>query len=269
MNSTTAAAREPRVSGSVQECSAALVRPKIRANRPRVTVTAPGTSSRCFMAGLLSARTAGAMRSTAAATGTLMKNAHRQLSRSVSSPPRMAPVVKPAAMSEPLSPRALSRKGPSGKEFSSSDRAAGTTMAVAMPCPTQEHPHDHATGRNHRARCPIVAPDRGPWRRQDDQPPAAGAHRPARGELHPRRRLLHPQRCPADVGADVGFSLENLQWIATAFALCAAGFTLLFGRVADLAGRRKMFLIGMALLGAASVAGGLAATPVLLLIARP
>lgn len=70
------------------------------------------------------------------------------------------------------------------------------------------------------------------------------------------------------VGADVGFSLENLQWIATAFALCAAGFTLLFGRVADLAGRRKMFLIGMALLGAASVAGGLAADPALLLIAR-
>ena len=63
------------------------------------------------------------------------------------------------------------------------------------------------------------------------------------------------------IGADVGFSLENLQWVATAFALCAAGLTLLFGRVADLAGRRKMLLIGMALLGAASAAGGSAATP--------
>ncbi|MFF2243323.1 MFS transporter [Arthrobacter sp. NPDC058130] len=70
------------------------------------------------------------------------------------------------------------------------------------------------------------------------------------------------------IGADVGFTLENLQWIATAFSLCAAGLTLLFGRVADLAGRRKMFLIGMALLGAASVAGGLAGDPTLLLIAR-
>ena len=70
------------------------------------------------------------------------------------------------------------------------------------------------------------------------------------------------------IGADVGFSLENLQWIATAFALCAAGLTLLFGRVADIAGRRKMFIIGMALLGVASLAGGLAADPVLLLIAR-
>ncbi|MEV7660860.1 MFS transporter [Paenarthrobacter sp. NPDC089316] len=70
------------------------------------------------------------------------------------------------------------------------------------------------------------------------------------------------------IGADVGFSLENLQWIATAFALCAAGLTLLFGRVADIAGRRRLFLLGMALLGAASLAGGLAAAPAVLLIAR-
>ncbi|MBP2268471.1 EmrB/QacA subfamily drug resistance transporter [Pseudarthrobacter sp. PvP004] len=70
------------------------------------------------------------------------------------------------------------------------------------------------------------------------------------------------------IGSDVGFSLENLQWVATAFALCAAGLTLLFGRVADLAGRRRMFLIGMALLGVASLAGGLATEPAWLLLAR-
>lgn len=70
------------------------------------------------------------------------------------------------------------------------------------------------------------------------------------------------------IGTDVGFSLENLQWIATAFSLCAAGLTLLFGRVADLVGRRKMFLIGMALLGAASLMGGLAIDPAALLVAR-
>ncbi|MFC8040806.1 MFS transporter [Paenarthrobacter sp. NPDC057355] len=70
------------------------------------------------------------------------------------------------------------------------------------------------------------------------------------------------------IGADVGFGLENLQWIATAFALCAAGLTLLFGRVADIAGRRRMFLVGMALLGAASLAGGLASAPAVLLMAR-
>lgn len=70
------------------------------------------------------------------------------------------------------------------------------------------------------------------------------------------------------IGADVGFGIENLQWIATAFALCSAGFTLLMGRVADIAGRRRMFLIGMVLLGAGSLAGGLATTPAILLTAR-
>jgi EmrB/QacA subfamily drug resistance transporter len=70
------------------------------------------------------------------------------------------------------------------------------------------------------------------------------------------------------IGADVGFAIENLQWIATAFALCSAGFTLLMGRVADIAGRRRMFLIGMVLLGAGSLAGGLATSPAFLLVAR-
>ncbi len=70
------------------------------------------------------------------------------------------------------------------------------------------------------------------------------------------------------IGAEVGFSLDHLQWIATAFALCAAGFTLFFGRIADLFGRRRLFLTGMALLGAASLAGGLAQEPVLLILAR-
>ncbi|WP_329115463.1 MFS transporter [Streptomyces sp. NBC_01465] len=70
------------------------------------------------------------------------------------------------------------------------------------------------------------------------------------------------------IGADVGFSLANLQWIATGFALAAAGFTLLFGRIADLFGRRRLFQAGMALLAVSSLAGGLANTPVLLLTAR-
>lgn len=70
------------------------------------------------------------------------------------------------------------------------------------------------------------------------------------------------------IGADVGFTLANLQWISTSFAVCAAGFTLFFGRCADLFGRRRQFLIGIALLGAASLAGGLAGRPWLLLVAR-
>ncbi len=70
------------------------------------------------------------------------------------------------------------------------------------------------------------------------------------------------------IGTDVGFSLENLQWIATSFGLFAAGFTLLFGRVGDLFGRRRLFLVGVALLGVSSLAGGLATVPWVLLAAR-
>ncbi|MFF8603482.1 MFS transporter [Streptomyces sp. NPDC015232] len=70
------------------------------------------------------------------------------------------------------------------------------------------------------------------------------------------------------IGEGLGFSLGGLQWIATSFALAAAGFTLLFGRIADLVGRRRIFLGGLAVLGAASLAGGLATGPEVLMAAR-
>ncbi|MFJ5865594.1 MFS transporter [Streptomyces parvus] len=70
------------------------------------------------------------------------------------------------------------------------------------------------------------------------------------------------------VGEGLGFSLSGLQWIATSFALAAAGFTLLFGRVADLVGRKNLFVGGMAVLGLSSVLGGLATSPEVLLTAR-
>lgn len=70
------------------------------------------------------------------------------------------------------------------------------------------------------------------------------------------------------IGNEVGFALADLQWISTSFAVCAAGFTLLFGRCADLFGRRRQFLIGVTLLGVASLVGGLAQDPSLLLAAR-
>ncbi|WP_299536487.1 MFS transporter [uncultured Streptomyces sp.] len=70
------------------------------------------------------------------------------------------------------------------------------------------------------------------------------------------------------IGEGLGFALADLQWIATAFALSAAGFTLLFGRVADLVGRRRVFLGGLGLLAVASLAGGLATSPEVLIAAR-
>ncbi len=70
------------------------------------------------------------------------------------------------------------------------------------------------------------------------------------------------------LGEAVGLDLAQLPWIATAYALPAAGFTLLFGRMADLFGRRLLFLSGVTLLAVASILGGLANSPELLLTAR-
>lgn len=70
------------------------------------------------------------------------------------------------------------------------------------------------------------------------------------------------------VGSELGFTTGNLQWITTTFALCAAGATLVFGRVGDHLGRRRVFVAGMVLLAVASVIGGLAPSPGPLLVAR-
>ena len=70
------------------------------------------------------------------------------------------------------------------------------------------------------------------------------------------------------VGEAVGLGVNNLPWVATAFALPAAGLSLLFGRLGDLYGRRRIFLIGLSLLAVASLLGGVSTGPALLLAAR-
>ncbi|GAA0941480.1 MFS transporter [Actinocorallia libanotica] len=70
------------------------------------------------------------------------------------------------------------------------------------------------------------------------------------------------------IGDGLGFTLSGLQWIATSFALAAAGFTLFFGRVGDLVGRKRVFLGSLALLGLSSLVGGLATSPAVLIAAR-
>jgi MFS family permease len=70
------------------------------------------------------------------------------------------------------------------------------------------------------------------------------------------------------VGEAVGLDVNNLPWVTTAFALPAAGLSLLFGRLGDLYGRRRIFLTGLSLLAAASLLGGVSTGPVLLLAAR-
>src|SRR3954462_13208498 len=70
------------------------------------------------------------------------------------------------------------------------------------------------------------------------------------------------------VGNAVGLGVDNLAWVSTAFALPAAGLSLLFGRLGDLYGRRRIFLTGLFLLMAASLLGGISTEPALLLAAR-
>ncbi|GAA4779056.1 MFS transporter [Actinomycetospora chlora] len=66
----------------------------------------------------------------------------------------------------------------------------------------------------------------------------------------------------------LGFDAEGLAWVVNAYTLAFAGFLLLGGRAADLFGRRRVFLVGLALFGLASLVGGLANDPALLLAAR-
>jgi EmrB/QacA subfamily drug resistance transporter len=64
------------------------------------------------------------------------------------------------------------------------------------------------------------------------------------------------------------FSLANLSWVVNAYVLTFGGFLLLGGRLADLLGRRRLFVIGLAVFSAASLAGGLAQSEAWLIAAR-
>ncbi|KAB2972656.1 MFS transporter [Streptomyces sp. SS1-1] len=70
------------------------------------------------------------------------------------------------------------------------------------------------------------------------------------------------------LGADLGMDRSALQWAVTAFALPSGGFLLLFGRIGDLFGRRRLFLTGLGLFAAASVLATLAWDPASFLAGR-
>ena len=61
---------------------------------------------------------------------------------------------------------------------------------------------------------------------------------------------------------------DAVQWIVTGYAISFGGLLILGGRAADLLGRRRMFVIGLVAFALASLAGGLAQDPVLLIAAR-
>ncbi len=60
------------------------------------------------------------------------------------------------------------------------------------------------------------------------------------------------------IGRDLRITEASLQWVVTAYAITFGGFLLLGGRAADLLGRRRILMAGLALFTGASVACGLA-----------
>ncbi|WP_151481412.1 MFS transporter [Streptomyces albicerus] len=114
--------------------------------------------------------------------------------------------------------------------------------------------------------------------------PTTTAPAPSDPRLSPRDKLVLFVLCAAQfmvaldfsvlnvalpvLGQDLGMSQSALQWAVTAFALPSGGFLLLFGRMGDLYGRRRLFLTGLALFGAASLLATFAWDPASFLAGR-
>jgi MFS family permease len=70
------------------------------------------------------------------------------------------------------------------------------------------------------------------------------------------------------IGRDLHASTTGLQWVTGAYAVVFGGLMLLFGAIADRFGRRRLMVLGLVLLGAASLATALVATPEQLIAVR-
>ncbi|MDG4857150.1 MFS transporter [Streptomyces sp. T-3] len=153
-------------------------------------------------------------------------------------------------------------------------------MAIDTPTTTTTDPATPLTGAP-----PAQAPASNPAQDQAPSPslsPAPETAAPAR--LSARAKLILFVLCAAQfmvaldfsvlnvalpvLGKDLGMSQSALQWGVTAFALPSGGFLLLFGRIGDLFGRRRLFLTGLALFGAASLLATFAWDPASFLAGR-
>jgi MFS family permease len=70
------------------------------------------------------------------------------------------------------------------------------------------------------------------------------------------------------IGREFGVSVNGLQWIVSAYGLTLAGFLMLSGRIGDLYGHKKLFIIGVLLFSLSSLIGGLAPSEIVLILAR-
>ncbi|MEU6747260.1 MFS transporter, partial [Spirillospora sp. NPDC046719] len=70
------------------------------------------------------------------------------------------------------------------------------------------------------------------------------------------------------IGSALGFGPSSVQWVVSAYSVGLGGLLLFGGRAVDRLGARRMFMTGLALYGAASLAGGLASGAGMLVAAR-
>src|ERR1700758_2754495 len=70
------------------------------------------------------------------------------------------------------------------------------------------------------------------------------------------------------IKTDLYFSQESLQWVVTAYSILFGGVLLLGGRMADLLGRRRMFMAGLTLFNVSSLLHGLAWSSASLIVFR-
>src|SRR2546429_3705535 len=71
-----------------------------------------------------------------------------------------------------------------------------------------------------------------------------------------------------DIQVSLKASFSDLQWVVDAYALMLAALLLTTGSLADLYGRRRLFMIGLAIFSVSSLLSGLATTPLWLNLAR-
>ncbi|HEY2638229.1 MAG TPA: DHA2 family efflux MFS transporter permease subunit, partial [Solirubrobacteraceae bacterium] len=70
------------------------------------------------------------------------------------------------------------------------------------------------------------------------------------------------------IQADLGFTQSSLAWVVNAYMIAFGGLLLLAGRLGDLVGRRRVFLVGLAVFTTASLACGAASSQAMLVVAR-